>query len=268
MTTPYLQGTGAVPEATALLLRGIQTDAYGEVLGGHKAIFDPLQSGLTTTIPNGGSLANIVAGGAAAGPAVGIISSGSSIAAAKGLRFSNSAANTEYLPLPSPFDLRTLGSEPSIVISAWITNDVDTSSAYPVIMGHAYQGTTYHQWTLQHRNTSGKLAFTVNMTRHEFVAPIGVPMLVTAHIKRTAAGAFAFTTYLDDAVVGATTGMAYPFNNPAGSAYAMKAIGFVGGYNSEWIGTVHRLQLLKVDPAFDITGWLAEEIAANAARWA
>lgn len=43
MTTPFLQGTGAVPEATALLLRGTQTDAYGEVMGGHKALFDPMQ---------------------------------------------------------------------------------------------------------------------------------------------------------------------------------------------------------------------------------
>lgn len=267
MPTPYLQGTGTVPEATALLLRGIQTDAYGEVLGGHKAIFDPVQSGLTTTIPNGGTLSNLVVGGASAGPAVGTLSAGTAIAAAKGIDFSSSVGAYEYLKLPSCYDLNTLGSEPSVVISKWITPK-NTGASLNFITGFAYQVGSECQWAVAQDNTANRLRVGTYGLWVYVPVTVNVPVLITIFVQRTGAGTFAFKVYKNAEFVGSVSST-YPFRSPvSGSPAPVPSIGWGSSWAANWLGVTHRSQLIKVDPAFDIAAWLAAEIAANASRWA
>lgn len=263
MPTPYLQGTGTVPEATALMLRGIQSDTYGEVLGGHKAIFDPIQSGLTTTIPSGGTLANLVVGSGAA-TAVGTLSSGTSIASAKGIDFSNATAATEYLVLPSVFDLNTLGSEPSVILPFWLTPK-NTGASLNFIAGYAYQAGSECQWAIAQDNTAGRIRVGAYGQWVYVPVDVNVPVLIAIFVQRTGAGTFAFKVYKNAAFMGSLS-MSYPFRSPV-TASPVPTIGYAVGWGVNWLGVAHRSQLIKVDPAFDIAAWLAAEVAANAGRW-
>lgn len=262
MTTPYLQGTGAVPEATALLLRGIQTDAYGEVLGGHKAIFDPIQSGMTGVLATGGTVPNIVQGK----PVASCTSSlaGATIQAAKGLNFGSASGGAEVINLPADFELRNLGSEPSFVLSMWMTSHASTTTAYPPIAGNAVS--TDQQWYINHRGTADTIGVYLDPVRHDFTIPLNTPTLVTMAVIRSSAGAFTRKTYRNGEVMGTQTGT-YPFREVSDSGSAPR-LGFLTGFGVDWNCTLHRLQLLKVDPAFDAPAWIAAEIAANASRWA
>lgn len=264
MATPYLQGTGTVPEATALLLRGIQTDAYGEISGGHKALFDPIQSGLTTTIANGGTLPNLVVGGAAA-TAVGTLSSGTSIAAAKGIDFSNAGAGTEYLILPSVFDLNTLGSEPSVIIPVWLTPK-NTGATLNFITGYAYEAGGECQWAIAQDNTAGRLRVGAYGQWVYVPVDVNVPVLITIFIQRTGSGTFAFKVYKDDTFMGSLS-QSYPFRSPVTSS-PVPTIGYAVGWGVNWLGVAHREHLRKVPADFDIDAWLAAEIAGNGSRWA
>lgn len=215
----------------------------------------------------GDEIPNLIAGKAAA-TCSGANWGGSNIEVARGVDFSVTGVGSEEILLPSEFDLLTIGAEPSFVLSTWLTNKMETVSNSYAIMGCAYQTSAYHQWSICHRNAANTLAVQINASRHDFTVNNNIPTLITAHVKRTASGTFTMETYCNAISVGRTHGLSYPFTNAAASASASRKIGHIGGFSASWIGTVHRLQLLKVDAAFDIIGWIAKEIAANASRWA
>jgi hypothetical protein len=264
MTSPFLQGSGVVPEATALSLRGIQTDTYGEVLGGHKALFDFDQSGVTGLL-TAGEVKNLISGGDGMTVSQAFVS-GDPVEAKKGANFT-SGGSGEVLLMPEVYDLNTLGAEASLVISNWITNDMDVGAGFPAIMGYARQTNTNNQWSINHENTQNTFVTRVSGSKHTFVVPNGAAFLLTMYIKKTSSGVYSFTTYLNDVAVGSTAGKSYPFITPS-DGMETRNVGTISGFTSTWEGTVHRMQLLKVDPtAFDIDAWIAAEIAANGSRF-
>lgn len=276
MTAPYLQGTGTVPETTALKLRGLQTDAYGQILGGHKALIDPLQSGLTGKLATGASVPNLVAGAANPVVSFGFTNAGvDPIETAKGLNFTS--ATNEYGEnillvdyATSPWNLLNHGSEPSLVISTWLTIDALPSGVHGVL-GFAAQNGSFAQWGIQ--LTSAGLQPFVNGVSDVtvFNPPLGDRTLITQYIQRTGAGTFNYKWYVNDALQQ-TLSRVYPLANPRGAGSpittAQPRMGQLDGFGGSWDGTIHRQQNLKVDPSvFDIAAWLAAEIAANGARF-
>lgn len=270
-----LKSNTAIPEATALNLRGIQTDPYGAVLGGHKAIFDlaTLSEGVDALAVSD-PVSNLVYGAEQAtcnGAFTGMT-------AAKGVPLTTSTSD-ERLDLPGVFKLHDLGSEPSLLISAWITVGAAEGGAVPAntVMGHAFQSGDSHgwslrvdggaamQWTLRDDNATNTL-LTVDFDDNDIRA---VPHLHTLELRRTASGLFTANTFLDPVKTNTQAGLAYPLATPALPASAGPArIGALPAYGAGFQGTVHRVQLLKFDPdEFIIEEWLAAEVAANGARF-
>ncbi|MBU2359711.1 MAG: hypothetical protein KKB02_12390, partial [Alphaproteobacteria bacterium] len=148
---PYLQGSGTVPEATRLLLRGIQTDIYGEVLGGHKSILDPMQSGLTGKPSSGSTIPDLIPGAVLTTVAASFSAQPDTVESAKGFPFS-SATNEfgERIQLgdyaTSPWNLLNLGTEPSVVISLWLKIKTLPGAGAFGVTGYAAQNGSYGQW--------------------------------------------------------------------------------------------------------------------------
>lgn len=266
MTSHVLKGSGVVPEPVSLNLRGIQTDEFGEIKGGHKALFDIVQTGETGIISSGDTIDNLIVGG---DPLV-CISSGFLVPleTAKGIEFSNSSGGVEFVEMPDVFDLNSLGDEPSAVISTWITNKTVSGSGSPAVMGYAYQTGTYCQWSIAHENIDNTIAVRVNGYKYTLSMILDEPTLITIVVLKSSSGTWIGYVYKNNELIGITPETAYPFKDPSGSGAASRNIGHIGGYNGAWDGIVHRLQLLKVDPeTFDIDQWIADEIANNAGRF-
>lgn len=269
---PYLQGSGAVPEAIALALRGIQTDQYGEILGGHKALFDFMQSGVTGKPTAGYEFDNLVVDGDTAEVEFSFATA-ANVEDVKGLNFSVTADGShERVLLPEVFDLLTLGSEPSVVISAWITHTAPPASGAASAFGHAYQNSTYSQYHLECK-PDGTINVKVNGYGSggiTFTPPTGTPFLFTLHINRTGSGTFEWSLYIGGTKTGVTqtSGATYPFQNPddQGSEWP-PVLGTLGGFGGHWQGTVHRLQLIKVPQDFNVSAWITEELANNDGRF-
>ena len=267
MPSHVLIGSGVVPELTALKLRGVQTDAYGEIKGGHKALFDTEQTGETGTLAAGSKIENLVLGGDQLSVSQGGFST--TLEDSKGIEFSNSNNNVEWIDLPSVFDLFSLGEEPSFVLSLWITNKTVSGTGSPAIIGYAYQTTTYCQWSLSHDNADNTLALRFSGLKAATVVPINEPVLLTIYVLRTGPGTYKIDFYNGDQLIASHSNKLYPFNDPGGPGVAStRRIGMIGGQTQTWNGIVHRLQLFKVDPeTFDIDQWLADEIANNSDRF-
>lgn len=266
MASQVLKGSGTVPEPTALNLRGVQTDAFGEVKGGHKALFDVAQTGETGIISSGDTISNLIVGG---DPLI-CTSSGFLVPleTAKGIEFSNSSPGVEFVEMPAVFDLNTLGAEPSIVISTWITNKTVSGSGSPAVMGYAYQTGTYCQWSIAHENIDNTIAVRVNGYKYTMPMTLNEPTLITIVIEKSSDGMWIGHIYKNDTIVGSKPESSYPFKDPAGGASPSRSIGYIGGYAGDWDGIVHRLQLFKFDPGtFDAAQWIADEIANNSGRF-
>lgn len=262
MTAPYLQGTGVVPEANALYMRGIQTDQYGEILGGHKALFDPIQSGMSGKLAVGNIVPNIVTDGpTAVCQATFNFAGNQTIEAAKGFNFSNVANTFERITLPTVFDLRNLGSEPSVIIPTWLTITSVPSAGQDSIIGAAGNSSGQAQWFLGIRAT-GLYSIINSVDMGSTVPAVGTPLLHTTHIDRTGAGTFSARTYINGSLASTGSGT-YPFLNPT----IAPAMGYFGGFGAAFNGTIHRNQLIKVPQGFDVAGWISDEIAMNASRW-
>ena len=265
MTTPYLQGTGAVPRATALLLRGVQTDPFGEVRGGHRALYD--YSTLGASIASGGVVDNLIVGGED-GAMVGVTAS--NIIANRGIRKTSVAS--VYFGLGAAFNLlnAVYGSEPSIVISAWMTHDDLTVNILPAL-GYANGASQNCQWQWGvTTNAGGNFRAVVNGVSVYTTLVAGTAYLHTLYFRRTAAGAYEVQVYIGSTLVGTISGQSYPFKDPTGIAGSpAPAFGWAQGWSTAYLGTLHRAQVFQVDPVtFDVADWLAAEIAANAGRWA
>lgn len=261
-----------VPEEYALNMRGLQTDAYGEVKGGHKAIFDFAAMGDVGPLAVGYEAKNLVFNG---DPAVVTDAWDAGItAAAKGLKFSTVADQSEILELPDCFDLNTLGTDPSFVISTWLTlPDTWASKAPPdFIMGYASNSTTANQWSLSGVGSSVDVRMVLssdegeNTAQFDPTAYLGTPIMLSWHVRKIATGTFELDFYLGASRIAGQASRVYGFNIPAS---VTPRIGSVGAFDNDFAGTVHRTQLFKFDPeTFDIDEWLADEIAGNGSRFA
>lgn len=264
MTSPYLQGSAAVPLATRLNLRGVQTDPFGEVRGGHRALYD--YSTLGDSIASGGAVDNLIVGGAD-GVMTGMAAA--SIVSNKGIR--KTLTTSVWFGLGTEFDLlnAAYGSEPSIVVSAWMThNDLTTNVAG--VLGYASSAGSNCQWQWAVTTDAGcNFRATVNGLHVVTTLTLGVAYLHTLYFRRTAAGAYEVRVYIGSTLIGTITGQSYPFRSPpAGGGSPLPAFGWAQGYSPAYLGTLHRAQAFQVDPAtFDVAAWLAEEIANNAARF-
>lgn len=268
---PYLKGSGAVTEAVALTLRGIQSDQFGEILGGHKALFDFIQSGITGKPGVGAVIPNLVVGGGD-GVVANTFSAAGNVETVKGLGFTSGVG--EVVNLPSSCNLLNYGSEPSVVISTWLTDAGVTPGSESAIASYTYQNTSNSQWYIA-KKTNGKILARVNgygaLGGVEFTPPTG-PFLLTIHVDRTGSGTFKYTVYINGIQEGAVqsgAGLGYPFINPlSGHASALPMLGYAIGVGSAWTGVIHRLQLLKVPQGFDIASWIAAQLALNSGRFA
>lgn len=269
MTAPYLQGSAAVPEETAIYLRGAQTDAYGEIRGGHRFLFDPLQSGIADRPAAGAALPNLVTGRPDA-TFTSWASAPKTVAEAKGIPFWD--ATTEYVALPfDEADLMNLGDTPSFVMSIWITNDMVTATGYPAIAGYAYQTSTAHQWSFSYNPSGNTIQIQVDPSttgRVQVAVPLSTPTLLTIHMNKVSETTATMNVYRGTELVGSGS-VAYPFVDAAGlNSTASRRMGIITGFGAGWVGTVHRFQLFKVPQDFDVASWLATEVALNAPRFA
>lgn len=267
MTVPILNGTTEVPEETALLLRGIQTDTYGTVLGGHKAIFDPVQSGLSGVLASGDTVPNLVAGGDDATTLFDFVED---ISTHKGIPFTDANVGAEAITLPDCFDFLTLGDDPTLVLSVTMTlvapPDSGTQSAALSYTVNTTSGNQYYMGVWPDGTMSFTMSYIASAGIGKFAVPTNEPFTVTAHITPEN-GELLITVYLNGVQVDQYTKP--NFNDPKeASASAEPRLGYGQPFSKTWEGAIHRLQLLKVNPdVFDIDAWMADEIAANAGRF-
>lgn len=264
MTAPYLQGTGSVPEATALNLRGLQTDAYGEVMGGDRALFDFGLPSTPTSFAAGGVLPNLIVGKDAGS----ITFSVSDVDTYKGIR--QAATSGDYRAYVSDaFNPAEMGSSPSFFVSAWIT--AIALSDYAGVACCADDNTLAgRSWRwLGMANGSIITNFTGNGGATDYPVTIagalevGVPHLITMVCTKTTATTFALSYYVDATLKGAISGI-YGFVNPT----RVPNFCYSPGQGSAQRMILHRARARKFDPAyFDVNAWLAAEIAANGSRW-
>lgn len=269
MTAILKAKTYSVPEQYALAMRGVQTDAYGEVLGGHKAIIDPMQAGMTGLLPTGTPIKNLVT----TKPDATVFNTINSqtVESAKGIPFTSLGNGaSECVQLPDDFNFLSLGTEPSVVISLWATHR-DLTATLASIAGCAYQTGANAQWYMCVGNAAGKVRFGFQGAYAQVDAALNTPTLYTMYFKRTGAGAMQVQCAVNASVVS-TASNTYPFKDPAGaggpSSRSKAFVGYIDGFNSSYFGIIHRMQLLKVDPAsFDFAAWLADEVAKNSSRF-
>lgn len=258
-----------VPESSALNMRGLQTDSYNQVLGGHKSIFDPVQSGVTGTLATGTAVAGLVFNQ----PELVVTSrlTSETIESAKGFPFADTGGGVEFLTLPkSTFNLLQLGSEPSVVISAWITNRNLTATVQG-IAGCSFQTSGNAQWYISTGSVAGSIRMGAQAQNVQFTGNLDVPELYSFYFKRTSAGNMLIELKRDTTTIG-TLLSTYPFINPelgaGGAINGNPTVGYIAGFGTQWNGIVHRIQCFKVDPAtFDFNSWLVDEIAGNAGRF-
>lgn len=256
-----------VPEESALDMRGLQTDSFGTVYGGHKAIFDPLQYGITGTLATGTVLQNLVFEKPTATVTSGLTTQ--TVAQAKGFPFAITTGATEYISLPDVFNLLTLGNEPSVVVSAWLTNR-DLSIINQGVVGCAYKVTLGAQWYISTGIAAGKLRLAAQGLSTDVTPTLNVPELYTIYFKRISAGVVQIQFARNGTVVS-TQNSTYPFRNPVdqgSAAYGIPKLGYVEGFGYTWNGVVHRIQVFKVNPTtFNLTSWLSTEYSLNNARF-
>jgi len=257
-----------------LLLRAAGDDPGGGIFGGTLGVFDFAQPDYPDESVVGTEFYNLRTG---ADPMVGNSQNGAGnarivdINATKGVHLVS--GNGDRVNFPDSFDLLNMGSEPSALFWAWVTNNetgTDPSGTSSIMGYGAYNGSSC-QYTVV--INSGKVEFRIgsNGGASFVTAPSaykGDTFLVSLYIEKTGAGVFSAKCYVDDTLIG-TISRSYPFNNPV-TAYSESTprIGLIQGYSSAWDLTIHRTGGRQVNPDyFDFDEWRAAEIAANTGRW-
>lgn len=257
-----------VPKPASLNMRGIQTDEYGTVFGGHKAIVDPVQSGLTDAPVALDQIENLIIGGSNGSvdrPMLDDVSSN------KGFSFSSPDGDNELIHLPSEFNLLNYGEKPSAVISLWVTHR-SISAAYNGIAMCAYQTGAYSQWALYDNINAAAVIISLNGTLFptQGVPSLNVPHLYTMRVEKIDETTMRMSAWIDSNSIGSET-VAYPLKNPddsPASGAEIPRLGGGNGYSTGFDGIVHRAQTFEIDPAtFDAEQWIADEIANNASRF-
>lgn len=258
----------AVPKPASLNMRGIQTDQYGTVLGGHKAIIDPIQSGLTGIPAPDDVVENLIANsenGIVVDPYQ------EAVSAVKGYGLTNSESNgSERIDLPSSFNLLNIDEKPSCVVSFWLTTRT-VPTGFDGVIGCAYQTGGKSQWYLSGNNNGNSFRFGVSGGNLFYITPaLNTPELITLVIKKSDENEFSADLYQDDSHIG-TKSLNYPLVDPGDSAATnsgIPRIGQLNGFTNAFDGIVHRAQVFEIDPAtFDAEQWIADEIANNATRF-
>lgn len=272
--TPSLVGTGTIATPARYGFRGVQTDPNGTVFAGHKSTHDFASAvAAKNSFAISDTVTNLVTGGAVA-TCSGTFGTGQT--AAKGLLFTTSTSDEVMELAPADgWDMEQLGSEPSFVMSFWVTQKAyDDGTATRGIAGYARFTTTYCQWSLSTRYQSGnytrfRLGGVNSNNGHNFGAlPLNTPTMITAVVRRTGTGTFTVQFMLGSTVVASYAGV-YPFVDPLGGGTATTPrFGAPSGYNADLSVVVHRAQLFRIDPSnFDAEFWAANEIAAQAGRF-
>lgn len=266
-----LQSTDwVIPEPAVLNLPGLPTDPFGEVLAGDLALWDFASGDFPDTLAAGASVPGLVAEQA---PATVGSTDFTGINAARGLVFDTDTHGWRRLYLPlDPFDWFALGSEPSLMLSVWLTH-VSAGSPPAGIMSHAYQTSGQHQWSLLYEgggNITGAINSATTGNRFGTSLVPNEPTLLSLVARRNGAGTFERKLYKGAALVAQNTNLPsapYPINQRSNTADSyLPQIGN-GQWSSSWVGVIHRLRLRKFDPAADIEAYLAAEVAANAGRF-
>lgn len=258
-----------VSEDLALNMRGLQTDQYNTIFGGHKALFDPIQSGVTGILATGTTVNGLVYNQ----PSLAVTSrlNSETVESAKGFPFADSVTGVEILTLPKTiFNLLQLGSEPSVVISAWITSR-NLSNTLQGIMGCSYQTGPFSQWYMSSGTVAGTIRLSGQGIATQFTPSLDVPELYSIYFKRVSAGNMQIQFSRNGSIID-TQSSTYPFKNPelgtGGEPNGNPSVGFIPGFAYQWGGIVHRIQCFKVDPAtFDFPIWLTAEITGNTGRF-
>lgn len=247
---------------TKLTSLGYQTDPYNDVLGGHKSLID--LSGLPSSLSGTDPVPNLIFGrssGAMSGGWTADVSTDKGIKKPSGLYWVN---------LDDGFNLLNYGSEPSVVLSAWISY-VSATDNVQALMGFADEGGHKSQWSFAVTTDNGhpQIRCNINALTADFDFPAAnTPTLHTIYIKRTGSGTQTAYVYLGSTLVGTIAG-SYPFNNPQQVVTDNKpAFGFLHGYNLSASLILHRANAFQVDPAtFSVSDWIAAELANNAGRF-
>jgi len=269
-----LVGAGSIPTPTVYAFPHLeQSDPNGRLYAGHQAVHD-----FATAVETADSfaltdeVANLVDGG---DPAVcsGIFGAGQT--AAKGLKFTTGTSG-EVFDLPDVFDLLNLGSEPSFVLALWVKQlAYDDATATRGVAGYARFTTTYCQWSLSTRYSTGNYTRfrigRVNSDKGHDYGPLtlNTATLLTVVVRRTGSGTYT-AQFLKGANIVAEYSGTYPFVNPLDDGTATTPrIGAPSGYNADLSVVVHKANLFRIDPDnFDAEYWATQDIALNYDRFA
>ena len=195
---------------------------------------------------------------------------------AQGLDLSTSQYNN--LRLPDALDLLTLGDKPSVVIWAMFKCvSVPASSRSLIFHGRLSQG-AYSQWVMNHGVTANfgmQIGSAGGKTDIGYAAGnlvAGTEYLASLFVQKISDTQFTAHSYLNGTKLGTAT-RAYPFNDPTDYNLAdVPSIGISGGTSGVMSCVLRRMGRRQVDPdsytVADHEAWIAEQIAANAARWA
>lgn len=262
----YLKTDGlTIARADQLRMYGLQTDAHGDVLGGHEILFDPSLPGQPDSYAVSDEGQNMITGKA---PLICQGTFASGIGAAGGLQFTT-ASGIERFELQGAADLVSLGDGASAVISVWVTTAASGQTTdWSAIAGYARQTSTYNQWGISYQGSTGEYDMRFCGQAVQAAPDVGNPELLTIFVDGR--GNFAKTGFYQGSTRLGEARYQYPLIDPADSGVSplYPALGFMSGFAQGWVGTLHRFQLFEVDPlVFDIDEWLASEIAANGGRW-
>jgi hypothetical protein len=246
------------------MMRGIQTDQYNEVMSGHKAVLDPLQTGTTDVTVTGDVLPNLIVGGSDA-----VVSLPFALAP-KGLALT--AGPGEQLLLPESFDLATLGADASIVLSVWFTQDSIINDAYQALAGCGRQTGDDSQWYISTLpdGTDGAvdgMRFAINSNNILVNQVINQPRLLTAVIKKSG-GVAQVEFYVDGSLQETQDLFVYALRSGTANPSSTRHVGAMSGFGGAFLGVFHRASVAVVDvDTFDFAGYVAAEYANNVARF-
>lgn len=244
-----------------LTLRGIQTDEHGEVMGGHRIVVD--FSTLFDEIASGSEVENLVYGSENATTTIAL----SGITAANGITFPTSGMRRIYMgDGMKPSDM---GAAPSFAVSMWLTRDGSISQNYAGIAGCIDANNSAEtEWRWLLNGDSSGIIIAVNdddSSGAEVIVdlPPDTATLVTMVVKATSSTTYIMKVYVGDDFVASASGTYGAFAATEGAS-----LGSVAGGSGAFQGVFHRFQCFQFAPdVFDVDGWLANEVSANAVRF-
>lgn len=233
------------------------------ILPGTKAIFD--FAGVADSLLVADTVSNIWPDGDQA-TVVGTFLGGNKLG--KGLRFVPSDDYTSArLDLPKAFDLNTLGTTPSLLLSIMFTPlSIMLAGSADSIAGHAYQTGAECQWSLYTTSAGSGLQALIAGAGYNFGAQTaGVPKMITLVVKKTGTTSCSVEFWLDKTLATTQIG-AYPLATPVTGSPTPR-LSVLEGYGTKWNGVIHRIQVATIDPTFNATTWVTREYDLNAPRF-